>query len=144
MMSQFKAWIRLPSSDRAGFLRAWFLLLVAEIGLRVSSLRQSQRWLRRLAASPRRSPPIEVKTVVWWVEAAARHHLMPMTCLRRSLVLEALLAGLGFAPRLRLGVRRESETLLAHAWVELDGVSVGGAAGQDTAYSMLRPSAHIA
>ena len=43
------------------------------------------------------------------------------TCLRRSLVLMSRLTA--SSPRLRVGVRRDSGRMTAHAWVEIDGVS---------------------
>ena len=43
------------------------------------------------------------------------------TCLRRSLVLTSRLSEL--SPCLRVGVRRDSGRMTAHAWVEIDGVS---------------------
>ena len=43
------------------------------------------------------------------------------TCLRRSLVLTNRLSA--SAPRLRVGVRRDSGRMTVHAWVEIDGVS---------------------
>ena len=43
------------------------------------------------------------------------------TCLRRSLVLTNRLSA--SSPRLRVGVRRDSGRMTAHAWVEIDGVS---------------------
>ena len=51
----------------------------------------------------------------------------PSTCLRRSLVLTALLRRRGLSANVRFGVRREADLLLAHAWVECDGVEIEAA-----------------
>ena len=52
------------------------------------------------------------------VNAAAHRVPYDATCLRRSLVLWWLLRRHGINSRLRIGVRREKEGVLAHAWVE--------------------------
>ena len=41
-------------------------------------------------------------------------------CLRRALVLAWLLGRRGFRARVWIGVARDEETLLAHAWIETD------------------------
>ncbi len=55
-------------------------------------------------------------------------------CLPRSLVVWWMLADVGYAPSWQIGVGKDGERLLAHAWVELDGApalddSEGTAAG---------------
>lgn len=52
-----------------------------------------------------------------------RHWPAPDTCLRRSLVAGWLLRR--EHPALRIGVARDGELSLAHAWLELDGQPVG-------------------
>ena len=44
-----------------------------------------------------------------------------MTCLRRSLTLQWLLARGGLDTTLQFGVRRENGSLQAHAWLEYQG-----------------------
>jgi hypothetical protein len=44
-----------------------------------------------------------------------------MACLPRSLVLQRFLVKRGTAAELRIGVRKEEERLLAHAWLEAEG-----------------------
>jgi hypothetical protein len=48
-----------------------------------------------------------------------------MTCLPRSLTLQALLRRYGMEADLRIGVRWEAGELRAHAWVEQAGNPVG-------------------
>jgi hypothetical protein len=55
------------------------------------------------------------------VEAAARRRLGNATCLRRSLVLWYLLRKEGIESELRFGVRKVSDEIIGHAWVEIDG-----------------------
>jgi len=60
---------------------------------------------------------------------------LPATCLRRSLVLYALLERRGVSSRLRFGVAKRGPALAAHAWVECDGVARDEGTGR---YSELR------
>ena len=60
---------------------------------------------------------------------------LPATCLRRSLVLYALLERRGVSSRLRFGVAKRGPAFAAHAWVECDGVAHDEGTGR---YSELR------
>lgn len=59
-----------------------------------------------------------------WVGIAARVHPLNPQCLHRSLVLHRWLRRESLPSRLRIGVRKEGSSLLAHAWIELAGVIV--------------------
>lgn len=48
-----------------------------------------------------------------------------MHCLPHSLVLARMLRRRGIAAELRIGVAREPDRLLAHAWVEWEGRALG-------------------
>jgi Transglutaminase-like superfamily len=103
--------------------QAWSLLLAIDIGLRILPFRKVQSWLK--------PPPqeeisaIQAETVIRrsteFLDLAARHHLYPMTCLRRSLTLQWLLAKGGLDAAVQFGVRRENGTLQAHAWLDYQG-----------------------
>lgn len=59
------------------------------------------------------------------VRRVARYGLTRPLCLVRSVALLRLLHAAGLqAAELRVGVRREGASLLAHAWVELGGVAL--------------------
>lgn len=65
-----------------------------------------------------------------WAEAqavhrAARYGVFRPRCLTRAIALQRLLARRGWPARVRVGVCREGDALLAHAWVELDGAILG-------------------
>ena len=57
-----------------------------------------------------------------WINAAAAHPIPWAKCLQRSVALCLWLRRLGFCGELKIGVRKDGGTLLAHAWVELNGV----------------------
>jgi len=58
------------------------------------------------------------------VGVAARYGFWRANCLQQSLTLWRLLRQQGVTCELRIGVRRESARLKAHAWVEYRGVPV--------------------
>lgn len=91
----------------AASLRIWGLGRVQETLLR--------RPLRRLLAP---AADMERDSVVMLVETAARTGARSANCLERSLLLMWVLGSLGTATELRIGVRREAEDLLFHAWLE--------------------------
>ncbi len=116
-------------SDAKVLIQAWFLLGLVDLGLRClpfGVLRKGLDW--RLMGPPSPNPdfdPRSIERLRRWVDAAANRHWTEMTCLRRALVLRRLLAGRGVASDLRLGVRREGESLTAHAWLDCGGRIVG-------------------
>lgn len=111
--------------DWSALAEAWVRLLAVDLCLRVLPF----RWVERRLGSPRpgneHADPRMVSRCVWAAGAAARHHLWPMHCLPHSLVLARMLRRRGIAAELRIGVAREPDRLLAHAWVEWEGRALG-------------------
>jgi len=129
MQRSLRALRALSQQDRVSLVRAWFVLLVVDLGLRMSSLARVQR---AVASALRRETPLASEDALEYIERvqrlvgiAARHHLSAMPCLRRALTVQWLLARQGIATNLRFGVRREAGRLLAHAWVDYAGEPLG-------------------
>jgi transglutaminase superfamily protein len=82
---------------------------------------------RRPVAAGRLSPA-DARRLVRASELAYRIIPLPATCLRRSLVLYALLRRRSAPAALRFGVRRiperQRQRLEAHAWVECEGMDL--------------------
>lgn len=117
---------RLPPAERLLLVWAAVWLLAVDLGLRTLGFTRLRRLLGRGAGRA----PESTAQASWWPEAetiarsvgrAARHHLYPMTCLTRSLVLWRLLARRGIPSELQIGVRKDDRSILAHAWVECAG-----------------------
>jgi len=104
--------------------QAWLLLLEVDLALRLRPFPRVRAWATAGAPGPA-GDVAEMQRVERMVSCAARHHLYPMRCLRRALVLQRLLWRRGIATELRLGVAREGKELIAHAWLERDGLPVG-------------------
>jgi hypothetical protein len=122
MKAELTALAALPQEERRILRQAWLAFLLVDAGLRFSSVPKVQRLLeRKLEAIPRAVPRRDLERLVRLVDIAARHHIRPMRCLERSLVLQALLRRQGEAADLRIGVRKHRDTLNAHAWLEQAG-----------------------
>jgi transglutaminase-like putative cysteine protease len=57
--------------------------------------------------------------VLWAVESVGAKPRLNALCLPRALATHAMLRRRGIASRLCLGVAREGQALIAHAWVEI-------------------------
>jgi hypothetical protein len=109
-------------------MHCWALLLQADVALRLVPFSRLQRGAASAApdgGQPPAAAAAEVRRLDRLVRIAARRHLYPMTCLRRSLVLQWLLRRAGIPSELKLGVRREGQGISAHAWIEYQGEPVG-------------------
>ena len=132
------AFRRLPAAERRLLVRAAFQLALVDAGLRTLGFGRVRRLLARgLPATPAPAPPARADRIAWLVAAAARHHLYPVKCLTRSLVLWRLLALRGLPAELRIGVRPGDGGLRAHAWVEHRGRVLAEPEGVDERFAPL-------
>jgi hypothetical protein len=75
-------------------------------------------------ARPCRANGLQPKAAARLVGIAAERGLYRAKCLERSLVLRWILSREGVDARIVLGARKENDEMQAHAWVEVDGVSL--------------------
>lgn len=106
--------------------RLWRLLGAASERLARLPLDQAEAELA--AGSAVRLGEVSPDELARLLRVAGRLRRQAGTCLPRALCLKLLLERQGRRPELRLGVRRASDRLEAHAWVELGGRPVGEAA----------------
>lgn len=119
----------LSVADWLTLVESLVLAVGIETALRVASF---SCVLRSLGAAPGRnaSGPVTANPASGELYARLRRFVavayrilpLPLTCLRESLVLCALLNRRGVGARLCLGVRKDGSSIAAHAWVECDGV----------------------
>lgn len=140
---------RLPWGARAELLHLGVVALAVEVGLRTRPLPRLARALGVEVATgagapaPQGAVPATLTTRrrVRQLDAAARlmrHWPVERICLRRALLLGYVLRDL--SPQLRLGVAREGEHLIAHAWIEVAGVRLDP--DEDRFVALGRPSPH--
>lgn len=119
---------RLSPGDWLLFFQAWVWLLLFDVGLRVFPFAELQAFARRSAFRlplPRQQTDVLLRPLIMAVDRARNHHLYRMTCLRRALVLQKMLAQRGIAAELKIGVRKDGGQLGAHAWLEYQGEALG-------------------
>jgi hypothetical protein len=117
-------YLRLPPEERRVLRAALGLVLLARLLLGSAGVARTRRAAQRLAFRS----TLSSERLAVLVAAAARALPGEATCLPRAIALEALLRAAGHAAELRIGVapRDGRARLDAHAWVEVDGVSVDG------------------
>lgn len=119
------------------------LALHAEALCRVLAARASHGRLRGAALAELMETPApgaDVRDAAVQARAVARvaRWVPGATCLVRAAALARWLRSRAAPAVLRIGVRREAETLRAHAWVELDGVALGEDAATLRGFALLQ------
>jgi hypothetical protein len=128
----------LGTSERAWIVRAAVTLALTRVGLWILPLGALRRLLDTHQRDRRSSDP----RVIAWAVAAAGRRIPWSTCLVEALAADYLLRRAGFAPELRIGMRRGASVvpLEAHAWVMCGGqVLIGNDQALDQ-YVVLSPS----
>jgi hypothetical protein len=121
MRAKLSAFLAFSRHERFLIGQAWIALLRADVALRSLPLPRAQRFLNALLQRVPPSPLSELG-LAHLVDIAARHHVLPVRCLHRALVLKGMLAQSGLESDLRIGVRKQQGRMLAHAWLERAGV----------------------
>ncbi len=138
--------LALPSADQRKLAAAWVALAVTDARLRALGFRRTVRRIER-KRRVRAATPAEVeraRRAAGWLDLASRHHIARAHCLHRALALHGALRRAGLESELRIGVRREADALLAHAWVELAGEVVTDPASAVARFAPLAPTTPLA
>jgi hypothetical protein len=132
MIKWHKFW-QLSTAERAIFIQALLILPAMALGLRGLGLRRLQAQLGGLSRLDEIQPlersasqAQQAHSLARIVGAAAANGPYRATCLPQSLTVWWLLRRRGIASELRIGVRKEANCFLAHAWVEVEGVVFEG------------------
>ena len=132
-MSNLRKAFALSVSDWILIAQAWLWFGLVEVGLNCLSLKKLLQIIQRERDGqagneedddnqekvPRRPTP---ERVAFCAGLAARLHALDATCLKKALVLHAMLTRRGFNSQLLIGAARaETGQLDAHAWLECQG-----------------------
>lgn len=124
-LGRWRRFGQLSWPERWLLCQALVLLPGLALALKVSGFHGLHALLGRWSqpnSSPDSSPDKpRAQVVARWVDVAARRGLFRPNCLHRSLTLWWLLRRRGLEAELRIGVRKGSEHMEAHAWVEYAG-----------------------
>jgi hypothetical protein len=137
-----------PPRDLAQLGVLALVLVGAEGALRLTSVdRVARRLGLRFLDAPSTTVAEQVRLAITpgerrWVNnvgRVVRRWPWDSSCLRQSLLLGWVLRRR--EPVLMMGVRREGDAILAHAWVRIDGVDLDPTAGQYAAFGAPDPAA---
>ena len=128
-MSKVRRLFALSGREWSLLLQAVFMLPLARVSLALCGFNRTHRLSQRLApVRPRTLDEGQVRSIAVatarMVRVAATNGFCRANCLPRSLVASILLRRGGLDPTLRLGARRQSGALEAHAWVSLGSLSL--------------------
>jgi len=134
-MGILRSYWRLPWGQKAAAVRVSLMVLGVRAALQVLPYRTVQRWLAQGARDVSSLAPEVVharrRRIVSLVAATSKHLLGDKPCLTQALVAQRLLRQQGYDTELRIGVTKDGEELLAHAWLEREGqVVIGGQSSQ--------------
>ena len=110
--------------DCAALIESVLVAVLIEVALPLLPMSTILRMVEGIP-SKRMANPLEAhpERLVRWASAPYRLFGLSANCLRRSLVLCALLRRRGVTAHLCFGVDRAGSALAAHAWVAIAGVS---------------------
>jgi hypothetical protein len=109
-----------PVAIRRAYLREAFVaIILARMAVRLISPARVFAWANRAPRRINRFAANEANWISWAVEQMATRPWINALCLPRALATHAMLRRRGIASRLCLGVARQDQALIAHAWVEI-------------------------
>jgi hypothetical protein len=127
---KWRKWQRLSATERNLFLEAAWMLPLVTVTLRVLSFRRTTALLARLDLASKRLVANQNERMEdlcrasYLVSLAAKHSIIPTSCLPRALTLQWLLKRHGVEAELRVGLRNRAGRLESHAWVESGGLQL--------------------
>ena len=110
--------MKLETIQRKYLREAALMLALARLAVRFVPASRLFSWANHRPRCVNRFAINEVDWVVWAVERTGNKPWMSALCLPRALAVHAMLRRRGIASRLCLGVARNGQKLVAHAWVE--------------------------
>jgi hypothetical protein len=142
LLSRIERARTLPAADRMLLSKAYLALLGVDLSLRLFGFqRLLERQQRRVSLGPDTLTEGALSRAwryAFWIDVAARHHMVRARCLHRALALNGWLRREGLPSTLRIGVRKAEGQLKAHAWVQLAGRTIYE---RDDALTMFTPMA---
>jgi hypothetical protein len=111
--------MKLRTIRRAYQREAFVAIVLARLVVRFVPTARIFSWANRPPRRINRFAGNEASWVLWAVESIGAKPWMNALCLPRALATHAMLRRRGIASRLCLGVARQEQALIAHAWVEV-------------------------
>lgn len=121
----------LSTQDWRTLIEAWLILLSSHIALLAQSYQRLDDSIHAadslLPRESRAQEIAEANQLHQSIHYAAKLHLIPMTCLIKSLALKKMLGRRNVSAHIKIGARKDFNILRAHAWVEVHQMPIGEA-----------------
>jgi len=111
--------MKLAAIRRVYLREAFVAIILARMAVRFISPARVFAWANRAPRRINRFAANEANWISWAVEQMATKPWINALCLPRALATHAMLRRRGIASRLCIGVARQDQALVAHAWVEI-------------------------
>ncbi len=111
--------MKLKTIQRRYLREATLMLALARLVVRFVPAARIFSWADHRPRRIRRFAIGEANWVAWAVERIGNKPWMNALCLPRALAVHAMLRRRGIASQLCLGVARDGQELIAHAWVDI-------------------------
>lgn len=124
MFSKFRTFLSLPGRHKVIFLKIALIVPLVEIGVKTLKFKRTFNILRSLASRKSKHPENEQNLVYSHIDQAYIYHKQFFSfgnCLARCLTIWFLLKREGIETEIKFGMKKETEKLLAHSWIEYEG-----------------------
>ena len=111
--------MKLAAIRRVYLREAFVAIILARMAVRFISPARVFAWANRAPRRINRFAANEANWISWAVEQIAAKPWVNALCLPRALAAHAMLRRRGIASRFCIGVARQDQALVAHAWVEI-------------------------
>ena len=143
MWNTSRKFLQLPWELKRFVLRSALILPMTYAGLGLFGFKRLLTGIRHLAPVGGRVPdrgPEEIRTYVHLFSAVARRCPLPLKCLGRSVALCWLLRVQGIDAAVHIGVRKEHNSLDAHAWVQFGDLVINDTEDVGEHYTRVIPT----
>lgn len=128
-MRQLRKFLRLSAKQRWLLIKATALLALIRVALRLLPFPVVRPHIERVTrrSRPLAMNPLPAEQLAWAIDVAGRVVPGGGHCLSQALALQVFLVRRGYTAKICFGVQKpEGSALMAHAWVEHDGVVLIG------------------
>ena len=134
---------RFSVSNGIWFLKAYLLITIVSLALKLCGFAKVYDWItkaRSAKSEVRISDKQQIEKICFCIGAACHYHFLRAQCLQRSLVSYYFLTRCRIQVDLCIGVTKNGDAFMAHAWLEHEGVVLGESPQVQTVYSLIMRS----
>ena len=119
-MRRLGIFARLPVIEQRLLMQSWMLLAGCTLRVRLLPISLNRNWIFRDDGIEAAPPTEEAEKIAWAIGVASRY-VPGCRCLPQALAARSMLASRGYHSEVKIAVRKQTEQLEAHAWLETNG-----------------------